>query len=112
MMMVINLENIKFASLNKKYYGNFGLTKEYREFKKLLTLNCLKVKINPPYRVEIIVRAYQDIDNFIKPVLDSLQESGVIDNDKNVESLIVTKDQSKRGELGWIEVYVDTYESN
>ena len=110
MKKVINLENIKFASLNKKYYGNFRLTKEYREFKKLLTYNCGRWNIDPPYRVEIYVSAYQDIDNFIKPVLDSMKIVGTIKNDKEIMSLKIKKIQIKRGQLGSLEVYVGHYE--
>jgi hypothetical protein len=112
MKKVISLDNIKFASLNKKYYGNFGLTKEYREFKKFLTFNCSRWDIDPPYRVEIYVNAYQDIDNFIKPVLDSMQDAGAINNDKEVLSLKVKKIQIKRGQAGSLDVYMGHYESN
>ena len=107
MELIISLSEIKFGSLNKKYYGNFGLTKEYRSFKDLLIASAKKIKIKPPYSVLITVSMYQDIDNIIKPILDALQTKGVIDNDKNVHHINISKYPIKRGELGSICVFVD-----
>jgi Holliday junction resolvase RusA-like endonuclease len=64
--------------------------------------------IQSPYEVHIDVSAYQDIDNFIKPILDILQLGKVIDNDKNVNLLYVRKTPIKRGQLGKLEVFVGT----
>jgi len=108
MELVINLNKIKFGSLNKKYYGNFGLTKEYRGFKDLLIASAKKIKIKPPYSILMTVSMYQDIDNIIKPVFDALQTKGIIDNDKNVQHINISKYPIRRGGLGSICVYVDT----
>jgi Holliday junction resolvase RusA-like endonuclease len=108
MKKVISLDNVKFASLNKKYYGNFGLTKEYREFKKLLILSAKKGLIKPNYDMTIRVSMYQDIDNIIKPIMDSLETAGIIDNDKNVLSIDIFKLPIKRGQLGKLEIWIGT----
>ena len=95
MMRVVELENIKIPSLNNKYgmnkyTGQLFLTKEYREFKKLIESNCIPCDVRPPYYVYIEVTGYNDIDNAIKPILDGI-EGKAIDNDKNVLRLVVEK---------------------
>lgn len=36
-------------------------------------------------------KAIGDLDNITKPILDLLQETGIINNDKNITKLILTK---------------------
>jgi len=107
-MIVIDLENIKLPSLNSKYYKNFALKSEYKEFKEFLHCSCIQEKIEPPYKVIINCESYIDIDNFIKPIHDAIENRGVIDNDKNVLELHVYKTQIKRGMAGKLTVEVET----
>jgi Holliday junction resolvase RusA-like endonuclease len=111
-MKVLHIENCKFASLNNKYQidrrtGGLFLSKEYRIFKDLLLKNCWPIKIDPPYRVIIEAECYHDADNFTKPVIDALEEKGVIDNDRNVLNIQIVKTPIKKNLAGKIIVYVD-----
>jgi len=51
--------------------------------------NPLKGKID--VSVEFYFQREADIDNRLKPLLDLLQEANVVENDKQVYSLVVTK---------------------
>lgn len=83
------------AMYRRSKYG-YGLykTQDAKEW----VLHASKL-VNPrkTYRgkVDISIRLYfqreADIDNRIKPILDLLQDRKVIDNDKQVYSLLVTK---------------------
>lgn len=117
-MKVIDLKNIKLASINGKYdynpkTGKLFLSPEYRKFKKFLIdeiKSNTKLTINPPYYVEIRVKTYLDIDNCIKVILDACEESGVIDNDKHVYGLLVLKEELKKGTKSSLEVHVSELE--
>jgi len=106
MKKVIDIDDVKFGSLNRKYKRNFYLTKEYREFKKLLIYSCKKVKASKPYIIEIRVHCYQDIDNVIKPILDALEFRKIIDNDRNVQEIVIHKNHIKKNELGKLQVWI------
>lgn len=108
-MKVIDLDNIKFVGINKKFYRNFSLTNEYRKFKELLILSCAKAKIQPYYQIIIYMETYHDIDAPIKVILDALETAEVIDNDRNVINLMVHKKFNKRGRPDKLEVSVGTY---
>ena len=113
MKLIIDLENIKFGSLNKKYKGNFKLTDEYKTFKGLLLNNILRkklTKIDPPYSILISVSMYQDIDNIIKPIFDALEAAEIIDNDRNVRHLVITKYPIKKRQLGSLAVFITNLE--
>jgi Holliday junction resolvase RusA-like endonuclease len=108
MKKVIDLENVKFVSLNNRYRGKYHLTEEYKVFKELLFVVAKRIKIDPPYSVRIDAKCYHDIDNFIKPILDTLQKVKIIKDDKLVEHLLVNKEPGKRGRPGRLEVYVES----
>jgi Holliday junction resolvase RusA-like endonuclease len=107
-MIILDVDKIKIVSLNKKYYGNFTLTREYRQFKNSI-YNCLvdDVRIDPPYRVAIYVEMYHDIDNFLKPLFDAMQDKGIIGNDRDVIKLLIEKKQIKRGNSGRLFVEIE-----
>jgi Holliday junction resolvase RusA-like endonuclease len=77
-------------------------------FKEFIKRQCVKEKIRGPYRVNIYIDTYKDIDNSIKAVIDALAESGVIDNDRNVHQLFVSKGVIGRGKPENIMVAVET----
>jgi Holliday junction resolvase RusA-like endonuclease len=111
MQTVIDLKNIHLVSLNRGYKrckNAFYTSDSYKDFKQLLVMSCRKGRIEPPYAVEISIEAYNDIDACIKIILDSLQQAGVIDNDKHVMKLNVTKQPTKRGQAGDLIVKVGT----
>ena len=45
-----------------------------------------------PIQVNIVLYGYKyDVDNVAKPILDAMQQVGIIDDDKNVKQLLITK---------------------
>jgi Holliday junction resolvase RusA-like endonuclease len=58
--------------------------------------------------VEIYIDTYKDIDNCVKMIIDSMAEAGVIDNDKNVKQLYVSKEYLKKGKTENLIVNVET----
>lgn len=107
---ILDMENIKIPSVNQKYilsHGRLVLNDEYRQFKDDMALCCKKVKISPPYVVFIEIESYKDIDNSIKPILDSLKMAEVITDDKEVYGLSVRKKTRKRGKAEALRVFVD-----
>lgn len=114
MKKIISLKNIKFSSLNYKfavYNGRMILTKQYRDFKKLLYISAHPLKnILPPYRIKIVMQTSLDIDNPIKCIIDALETKGILKDDKYVEELILIKKPMKRNENGSLDVWVGTIE--
>jgi len=112
-MIILKIDNIKLPRVNAKYFKNFSLRPEYRDGKNFLT-RCLKEqteglpKVKPPYSIIINVGTHFDIDSFVKPTLDSMQDAKVIDNDKNVLHLEIYKTPLKRNEANWIEIHMET----
>ena len=72
----------------------------------MLSYYCKKIKIDPPYRVEIYLTTYLDLDNPVKIILDSLDNA--ITNDREILELHVYKTKTKRGKLGGIRVFVES----
>jgi len=112
-MKVLELHNIKIPSINNKFGYNPKINRlyvlpEYNSFKNIIKNNVSNIHIEPPYSISILFSAYIDIDNPIKPTLDALQESGIIDNDKNIIELSIIKSPIKRGQPGSISIYIET----
>jgi Holliday junction resolvase RusA-like endonuclease len=107
-MKVIDIENIKIPSVNRMRIKMQVLSKEYRLCKKMLSNICIMEKIKGPYRVEIYINTYKDIDNCVKMIIDSMADAGVIDNDKNVVQLYVSKFKIKKGHPESLYVKVET----
>ena len=65
--------------------------------------------VEPPYRIKVAfhMSSNSDIDGPIKAFLDSLQDSGIITNDRYINRLIVEKHKCKKGEE-YIEFEVKT----
>ena len=99
MMTVVDV-SCPLCSVNKKYLkaksGRLILSPEYRAFKETVAAYCRQVEFKPPYRVEIEFIGREDIDNIIKPILDALQLSGVIKNDRNIAQLEIVKHDKKK----------------
>lgn len=91
----------KLCSVNNRYYRNFSLKKQYKEFKECLSWEAKiqmqgKYAFKCPIRCEIYI-LYKgrnpDIDNYLKPILDSM--NGIVyEDDKQIERLIVYKSKS------------------
>lgn len=111
MIQICEIENIKIPSINKRYYKNFSLTKEYKAFKQELFYSFITCQIDPPYAVHIIIETYLDIDNIIKPVLDTMQDRGIITDDRYIVNIQVSKIPIKKGRPGKITVYAETAKS-
>lgn len=111
MKHIINLNNIKIPSLNHKHFikkGRMILSKEYREFQKLLFYTIKKGYIESPYRLWIELETYLDFDNCLKNICDSLEKAGVIDNDMNIHEIKITKTPIRRGSPGRLDVWIGT----
>ena len=119
-MIVLDIDNIHLPSVNAKYTinprtGKLILAPSYRQiadtFSEVMKHYGSKAKITSPYSVKIEVGTYLDADNFVKPVFDSLQKVGIIDNDRNILHYEVHKAPRKRGEANSIKVEVETWKS-
>jgi Holliday junction resolvase RusA-like endonuclease len=110
MIKIIDLDNIKLVGVNKKYVDRkFHLSKEYRDFKKLLFCTVKNVVIPKDHKVLIIMETALDIDNPIKPILDGIEK--VFKDDKNIKILETRKIAIKRGKTGRLRIYADTLKS-
>lgn len=110
-MEILALESVKLPRINNRYYKNFSLKKEYTEAKEILKREMLLRKthtLQSPYSITIDVGTHYDIDSFVKPLLDAMQDVKIIDNDKNVCKLSINKTLVKRNEPNWIIVNVET----
>jgi len=110
MIKIIDLENIKFASVNDRYRGNFRLTKNYKDFKELLFYSMLREKLPAPYKVNVFASMYLDFDSPIKAIADSMQARKVIDNDRNILDFRIIKTPLKRGKPGALKVFIESLE--
>lgn len=104
-MRVIDIENIKLTSVNRKYTIGRGrrsliLSPEYRAFKTTISHIARRaVTFSNPVRVKIFHSSRLDVDNPVKCIIDALQDAGVLTNDRLVKSLIVDVDHKNEGRL-------------
>jgi Holliday junction resolvase RusA-like endonuclease len=105
---VINIDNIKFVSLNKRYRGRYHLSDEYKAFRDEIMLSIKKGHIDSPYAMLIQIHTYLDYDNVLKLIGDCLEKTGVIDNDRNFHHVTIDKYPIQRGKLGKLIVWVGT----
>jgi len=102
-MRVIDVQNIKLTSINRKYMvarGRLILSPEYRAYKKTIGIICRKGrKFDGDLEVVIRHSSKLDIDNPVKATLDALQEAGVYANDRQIKRLIVENDFKNSGTL-------------
>lgn len=114
MIKILDLKKIKIASVNKKYgynpkAGKLYLTKEYKDFKNLVTESVIipNIIIEKPYSVTVFIETPHDIDNYLKPLFDALEKSGVIENDKYINELRIKKKTIKKGTKSSIQVFLN-----
>jgi Holliday junction resolvase RusA-like endonuclease len=88
-------------SVNEMYRHHGHITYKTKIAKDWIK-GCLKlVKVKKPYKrsVDLSVHFYfkrdRDIDNSLKALLDLVQKAGIIENDSQVYSMVVTKDFDK-----------------
>lgn len=104
-MRVIDIQNIKLVSVNRKYTIAKGrrqlvLSPEYRNFKKLIGIVANKSKqFTRPVQVTIFHSSNLDVDNPVKCINDGLQECGVLANDKLIKRQITEVDHKNEGRL-------------
>lgn len=111
MQTIIYLENVHFVGINKKFISrNYVISQEYRNFYDLLFISCLSIKINPPYDIEIIMSTYLDIDAILKGILDVLKKKEVIEDDRFVLRLTLTKTPIKRNLPSSLKVSIQHHE--
>ena len=107
MIKILDADNIKLCSINKKYNKNFSLTPEYRGFKLLIKTMAKKKHIDPPLSILIVMETALDIDASIKPIFDGL-EGICFDNDKDILDARILKRKIKRGHSGRLKIFADT----
>lgn len=104
-MRVIDIENIKLTSVNRKYTIARGkrqlvLSPEYRTFKTAISRSARRVtEFTTPVRIRIFHSSRLDVDNPVKAIMDGLQDAGILANDRLVKSLIVDVDHKNEGRL-------------
>lgn len=108
-MFVLDIDNVKIIGKNKKYIksrvtGNLILSPEYRDFKTQLFHAMKKVNLDGPYYVTISLSTYLDIDAPVQAIFDTLEDKGIIKNDREILEYTVKKYPIKKGELGRIQV--------
>lgn len=98
--------NGKLASVNEwkntTKTGHVYKTAAYRQFQKDLANLLLveKLKIDPALKfkdaaVSITFNSKHDIDNLVKPILDAIEDSGLVENDNDIIFLEVWKYKEK-----------------
>ena len=102
-MRVVDAQNIKLASVNRKYMvarGRLILSPEYRAYKKMIGIIARKGRtFSGDIAVTIRHSSRLDVDNICKATLDALQECGVYENDRQIKRLIAENDFANRGTL-------------
>lgn len=107
--------DMSVTGLNRKtgFNRNTGRsynTKRYKEFCKELVYRMREQYTGVPiiYNISLAISlfTYYDIDNLLKPILDSLEAAGVIENDRQVTFLVVSKHPKKRGSLSDIVIRI------
>lgn len=96
--------DFKPLSVNEAWQGRRFKTPKYRQFTQDIEYSLLSQKneIMPVSgNLEVICNWYlinnkkTDVDNLLKPLLDSLVENEIIKDDRFIQKLIVTKHKSK-----------------
>ena len=91
--------------------GRWYTSPEYKRFKTALIWTFAAAKtttyLGKVYvRISVWLRPRMDVQNIIKPVLDALQEARIIEDDKQVWELHVTRQENKESDDA-IEVFVN-----
>jgi len=96
MKRVIDLKNVTLLQVH------------HHSFRRMITGLCSKTKIKAPYSVRVEIETSGTINNKIDPILNAIEDAGVIDNDENILTLVVNKSPLRRGSPGALRVYVGT----
>lgn len=92
--------DIKPISANQCWQGRRFKTPEYKIWRLSVGILMKKHKRFSQGKYEVNLRVYtrycatSDVDNFIKPALDSLVESGIIPDDKYIQKVTCEKFKS------------------
>jgi len=107
---------VKPMSVNVAWQGRRFKTRVYKNYQECLGWHLkkycdLKIRDEVEMVVEVHLQnktyAQSDVDNFLKPLLDTLVEYKVLDNDRFVRKLTVEK---MSGESNWINILIKKYE--
>lgn len=112
MKLIYKLEDIKMISENNRQVPirtgktlRLISTKEYRNYKKLLTDFFLLSNISEEtpifkdFSAKLTIHTYKDLTNLIKPIFDALEESNLINNDRYLLNCQLIKIPIKKGKL-------------
>lgn len=106
---ILDLKDVKLCSINRKFTlgrrGNKRIlctTSEYKKHKELVKNSVVKDHIFDKNVTLIFkVKAYSDIDCYVKPTLDALTDKdiGILPNDRDILTLIVIKEKLSNNRL-------------
>jgi len=108
---ILDLENVRMVGINNKYIwnpkmGRLILSREYRDFKNMIITCTTKIEDVKIEGIYIWFSGYCDIDAGIKAIIDGVCEKlGV--NDREITRLHVNKLPIKRGQAGYLKVYIE-----
>ena len=104
-MISLIIDNIKIVSENRRLgYSKHGayLTSEYRKCKEYIIDSLRSQYLDAPIEIQnkLIILKYhvnplKDVDNCTKLIFDSMQDAGIIDNDRHIEKYLVVKIPTK-----------------
>ena len=81
-------------------HGRYMLTPEYRSFKESLGEELVGVAgveaLDGDLEASIYQYSNHDVDALLKPVLDVMEDVGVIENDKNVMRATMSREPKKK----------------
>lgn len=106
------IEEIDLCSINARYCKNHILSKKYRECLENLTIIFSSFKyqdfetIKGDIHINIEINQYADIDNYLKVIFDALQKAEIIENDRDIIELKITKYREKRGKFNKLELSI------
>lgn len=92
--------DIKPISANQCWQGKRFKTPEYKNWREIVGYTMKSHKKFPAGKYEVNLRVFtrhcatSDVDNFIKPALDSLVEAKIIPDDKYIQKVICEKFKS------------------
>jgi len=103
---ILDSEGVGFCSANRKVKlrrsGVPSNSQKYKDFRKevaILSKMQSGGKLEKPYRILIQTESMLDIDNSLKPILDGLQDSSVIQDDRHILDLRVIHSRNKKNKL-------------
>jgi Holliday junction resolvase RusA-like endonuclease len=110
---LIVTDNNRLGARSYKNKAIIYQTNVYRAFKTNLTLwfviNFKEIFGDDYVDIEITVGMWKmkDTSNCLKPVFDALEDARIINNDRFIRNIKITRKYVKRGELDYLELNIN-----